>query len=565
MPPFRWSSSYRWSRHFSSSVHSMTRRETSTNASPPVLSTLRSNAWVQSSVAASSMPSRVPPPSIALASTGHMTRNERSSASPLRSHSSECVPGAPRNLSTRAATRSAIHSLTSSRTSAFSSRRLRMSKLCASTRRCAFSMERVTMRCSMTSPSCTPSRVIRAAMRSPPKRRMRSSSSERKKRDEPGAAAQLAVDAPRLVALGAQDVEPAQARHVGAELDVGAAPGHVGRDRHHAALARLGHDLGFALFLCCVEHRVLDALALEHVGEQLAHLDVHRAHEHGLAALVALDDLVDDGGVLLALGTEDDVVLVRAHDVLVGRDHGDVELVDLPELARLRLGRAVHARQLVVEAEEVLQRDRGQGLGLALDLHALLGLDGLVQAVGVAPARHEAPRELVHDEHLAVLHHVLHVLVVERVRLEELEHVVDALVALRVVGVQALALLHAALGRRRLGAFEQCQLLGEVGQHERTRVLGREMVAPLLEQVHVVLLLLHRVVEVLVHLVHALVAEELELDFGDELGELRLLREQTHEALVLGSGALDLEKVHARVPLLFLGLFGGRELFLGLA
>ena len=67
----------------------------------------------------------------------------------------------------------------------------------------------------MTSPSSAPILSISRAMRSDPNSRIRSSSSDRKKRDAPGspwrpdAAAQLAVDAARLVALGADDVQAA--------------------------------------------------------------------------------------------------------------------------------------------------------------------------------------------------------------------------------------------------------------------------------------------------------------------------------------------------------------------
>ena len=49
-----------------------------------------------------------------------------------------------------------------------------------------------------------------------------------------GAAAQLVVDAARLVALGAEDVQAAELAHAVAELDVDAAAGHVGRDRDRA-------------------------------------------------------------------------------------------------------------------------------------------------------------------------------------------------------------------------------------------------------------------------------------------------------------------------------------------
>ena len=46
---------------------------------------------------------------------------------------------------------------------------------------------------------------------------------------------------------------------IAAELDVGAAPGHVGRDRHRAGHARLGHDPRLLLVLPRVQHVMRDA------------------------------------------------------------------------------------------------------------------------------------------------------------------------------------------------------------------------------------------------------------------------------------------------------------------
>jgi hypothetical protein len=83
-----------------------------------------------------------------------------------------------------------------------------------------------------------------------------------------------------------------------------------------------------------------------------------------------------------SLGQIDEVVEILAHHRLVGRDHHDLEAVDLSELEGLGIGGAGHAGQLVIHAEVVLEGDRGQGLVLALNLHALLGFQGLVQAFG---------------------------------------------------------------------------------------------------------------------------------------------------------------------------------------
>ena len=72
------------------------------------------------------------------------------------------------------------------------------------------------------------------------------------------------------------------------ELDVGAAAGHVRRDRDVAALARLRDDLGLALVVLGVQHLVLDPAALEHLGELLGLLDRRRADEDGPPLVVRL-------------------------------------------------------------------------------------------------------------------------------------------------------------------------------------------------------------------------------------------------------------------------------------
>ena len=74
------------------------------------------------------------------------------------------------------------------------------------------------------------------------------------------------VDAARLVPLGADHVQAAELEHAVAELDVGTAAGHVGRDRDGAGLARVLDDLGLALVVLGVQDLVLDALALEQVA-----------------------------------------------------------------------------------------------------------------------------------------------------------------------------------------------------------------------------------------------------------------------------------------------------------
>ena len=94
----------------------------------------------------------------------------------------------------------------------------------------------------------------------------------------------------------------------------------------------------------------------------------------------------------------------------VGGDLHHIQGVDGAELLLLGEGGAGHAGELAVETEEVLEGDGGQGFALAGDVDALLGLDGLVQALVVAAAVHEPAGELVDDDDLPVLHHIVDVL-----------------------------------------------------------------------------------------------------------------------------------------------------------
>src|SRR5439155_14190139 len=209
------------------------------------------------------------------------------------------------------------------------------------------------------------------------------------------AAAELVVDPPRLVALRAEHIEPAELGDSFTKLDVDAAAGHVRRDRDRVRLAGVLDDLALPLVLLRVQDVVRDAAPLEQLREVLRFLDRDRADEDRLALLVALDDVVDDGVELRLLGLEDEIVLVGAGDRHVGRDLDHVQAVDLDELLLLGLGCTGHAAELLVEAEVVLERDRRQRDVLLLDRHALLRLDRLVQALAPATALHDAARELV--------------------------------------------------------------------------------------------------------------------------------------------------------------------------
>ena len=218
-----------------------------------------------------------------------------------------------------------------------------------------------------------------------------------------GTPAELVVDAPRLVALGADYVESTGLAHAVAEDDVGTAAGHVGGDHHSARLPGVLDDLRLTLVLLGVQDAVRQTALLQHPRQALRLLDGDGADQDRAAPLVHLQDLVDDRLELRLLGLVDDVRVVIADHRLVGRDGNDLELVDLVKLLRLGHRRTGHAGQLGIEAEEVLEGDGGKRLLLLLHLQPFLGLDRLVEAVRPTPALHQPACELVDDDDLAIL------------------------------------------------------------------------------------------------------------------------------------------------------------------
>ena len=200
-----------------------------------------------------------------------------------------------------------------------------------------------------------------------------------------------------------------------------------------------------------VEHAVLDLALVEQAGEELGLLDRDGAHEHRLAARAAILDHREDRLVLFLGRAIDLVVLVVADAQLVGRDLGDLEAVDLRQLRRLGHRGAGHPGELGVEAEIVLEGDRGEGLVLGLDLDALLRLQRLVQALREAPALHHAAGEFVDDDDAAVLDDVVGVALEQRMRPQRLVDVVHD----RDVGdvVEPRALEEVALDEQRLDLF----------------------------------------------------------------------------------------------------------------
>ena len=266
------------------------------------------------------------------------------------------------------------------------------------------------------------------------------------------------------MALGADDCQTSGLLDLGGQFDVGTAAGHIRGDCNRGRLTGQSYDFSLALMVFGVEHIVGDVAHLQHAAQQLAYLDRGSADEHGASFRNKTLDLFDDSGIFFFLSLVDTVVHVDTRNRPVRRNCHDIELVDIPELAGLGLGRTGHTGQLVIHSEIVLERDSGEGLGRSLDLHSLLGLDSLMETVAVAASFHYTARLFVDDFDLAVVDDIFDVLVEEGVGFEKLVDGMDTL------GLHAVVLHIAVFGGLTLGEILNMlglgELGGDVGKHE---------------------------------------------------------------------------------------------------
>ena len=156
--------------------------------------------------------------------------------------------------------------------------------------------------------------------------------------------------------------------------------------------------------------------------------------------------------ILFFLRAVDNIRMLHAQHLLVGRNHDHFQLVDLVELCRFSFRRTGHASQLLEHAEVILEGDGCKSLILAFDLDVFLGLDRLMQAIGPPPARHHAPGEFVDDDDFAVFDDIFDISTIERMRLDRGLDVVFQRPVLRVGDVadaeQSLHLLPTLIGDR---------------------------------------------------------------------------------------------------------------------
>src|SRR6266540_3649779 len=316
---------------------------------------------------------------------------------------------------------------------------LRRSKFCDSTCRCALAIARVTSRCVIGTSSGRLNRSIRLATVLVANIRMRSSSRDRKNLDSPGSPCR--PERPRSwLSIRRDSCRSVPSTHsppscTTLSCSAATSPVLISTSDCSAWLHASGSISSGSMPLTrsdsCARYSTLPPSMMSTPRPAMLVATVTAPSRPACAMMCAsrswclalstlclmpLRDFFHQRRELRLLGLVDDVRMILADHRAVRRDLHHTELVDVVELRLFGLGRTRHPRQLVVQPEVVLQRDGGVGLVLLFVPHAFLGLDRLVQPLGVPPALQHSAGELVHDEHLTVTDDVVPVSLVQLLR-----------------------------------------------------------------------------------------------------------------------------------------------------
>ena len=196
---------------------------------------------------------------------------------------------------------------------------------------------------------------------------------------------------------------------VAAQDDIGTTTCHVGGDGHSTQPSGFCHDGGFLVMLFGVQHIMLHAPLFQQQTDAFGIFDGNGAHQYRLSRLMCLHDPVCDGLELGLLIAENGIIVVHSGNRLIGRDHHNVHVVDIPEFFFFGLGRTGHTRQLVIHSEVVLQGNGGQRLGLGADEHTFLCFNRLMESAVIAASEHETACKFIDDDDFPVFHDVVHI------------------------------------------------------------------------------------------------------------------------------------------------------------
>ena len=121
------------------------------------------------------------------------------------------------------------------------------------------------------------------------------------------------------------------------------------------------------------------------------------------------------------------ICIVSPYHRLIGRNHHNIQIVNLIKLCCLCICCSCHACQFIIKPEIVLEGDCGKSLVLICNLNILLCLNRLMQAVAPSPSRHKPSCKFINNKNLAVFNNIINILLKKRMSFQCLNNMMDNL------------------------------------------------------------------------------------------------------------------------------------------
>ncbi len=163
-----------------------------------------------------------------------------------------------------------------------------------------------------------------------------------------------------------------------------------------------------------------DARAFQHLAQHLGFLNRNGAHENRLSFLVKSGDFPCRSLEFFSFRLVYGIGVILADHFFVGRYHHHIQLVDIVELGRFRIGCPRHTGKFFIHPEEILECDGGQCLVFLSHTDPFLCLHCLMETVAPPSSRHHPPCKFIHDHDLIILDDILDIFFKKPVGLDQL-------------------------------------------------------------------------------------------------------------------------------------------------
>ena len=217
--------------------------------------------------------------------------------------------------------------------------------------------------------------------------------------------------------LTAQNDQSAKSSGLIGKLDIGTTPCHIGCDRYGFRATCLGDNFCFPRMVLRIQHFVRNPLFAQQLMHQLTGFNGNRSNQYRLPLFIQFLNLFHQSRKLQSRVRKNRIRIVDTLYRSVCRNFNNTHIIDIQEFLFLGFCGTGHTGKLIIQTEEVLIGDRCKGTSLFLNGYTFLGLNRLMQSIGICTAWHRTPGKLIDNDDLIILYDVLNLIFHDIVRL----------------------------------------------------------------------------------------------------------------------------------------------------